>query len=420
MDNFHLSRNSFNNLRFSLFSLQLHFVVIWLLCVALFVDAVLSLSPSSSSSPQNSSASNFSSSKLCDPTVKQYSGYIQTSDGSNMYFWFLESRNNPTSSPLPLFINDGPGCSSMIGLFQELGPCSSLPNGTNTTINPYSWNNVSNVLFVDQPVGAGFSYGNNYLTSSQQAASDLFEFMQIWCAKFPQYASLPFHIFGESYAGHYIPPFALMILSGTSDLLSVNLLNINLSVQKPMMNLKSIGIGDGWIDPMIQYESLMDYSQQNSLVSSGVFSNMSASLPEDYINFLPKPEVMSAIGAKTQYIECNPDAYIAFTDTADLQVARTSISQLGQLMNCGIPALFYFGDSDANCNWIGGLNVTKSINWKYQKNFNSATLRDFNVNNAAVGQVQSSNGLTFLKMYQSGHEVPFINHKMRSRSLIVG
>ncbi|KAF0526244.1 prepro-carboxypeptidase Z [Gigaspora margarita] len=272
MENFHLSRNSFNNLRFSLFSLQLHFVVIWLLCVALATS-------------QTSSASNFSSSKLCDPTVKQYSGYIQTSDGSNMYFWFLESRNNPTSSPLPLFINDGPGCSSMIGLFQELGPCSSLPNGTNTTINPYSWNNVSNVLFVDQPVGAGFSYGNNYLTSSQQAASDLFEFMQIWFAKFPQYASLPFHIFGESYAGHYIPPFALMILSGTSNLLSVNWLNINLSVQKPMMNLKSIGIGDGWIDPMIQYESLMDYSQQNScsilyyIIHSGVLSNMSAVYP---------------------------------------------------------------------------------------------------------------------------------------------
>ncbi|CAG8832795.1 42112_t:CDS:2, partial [Gigaspora margarita] len=163
----------------------------------------LLLSPSSSSSSQNSSASNFSSSKLCDPTVKQYSGYIQISDGSNMFFWFFESRNNPTSSPLTLFINGGPGCSSMIGLFQELGPCSSLPNGTNTTINLYSWNSVSNVLFVDQPVGAGFSYGNNYSTSSQQAASDLFEFMQIWCAKFPQYASLPFHIFGESYAGQY-------------------------------------------------------------------------------------------------------------------------------------------------------------------------------------------------------------------------
>ncbi|KAF0462445.1 prepro-carboxypeptidase Z [Gigaspora margarita] len=371
-----------------------------------------------------------------------------------MFFWFFESRNNPMGSPLTLFLNGGPGCSSMIGLFQELGPCSSLPNGTDTTINPYSWNNVSNLLFVDQPNGAGFSYGNNYLTSSEQAASNLYEFLQLWCVKFPQYANLPFHLFGESYAGHYIPPLAIMILSGSNNATSSNLQ----SSKKPLMNLKSIGIGDGWIDPMIQYFSLMDYSKQNSLLSSDVLANMSATYPtcqslllkcyntntyqdcsnadnycydnyftqfaenlncniddirtsydsslaEDYINYLSKPEVMSAIGAKTQYVECSDTAYLAFTDTADF--ARTSIYQLAQVMNNGIPALFYFGDSDANCNWIGGLNVTKSINWNHQKSFNSATLQDFMVNNEAVGQVQSSNGLTFVNMYQSGHEVPY-------------
>ncbi|RIB27589.1 carboxypeptidase S1, CPD-S1 [Gigaspora rosea] len=378
-----------------------------------------------------------------------------------MFFWFFESRNNPMGSPLTLFLNGGPGCSSMIGLFQELGPCTSLPNGTDTTINPYSWNKVSNLLFVDQPNRAGFSYGDNYLTSSEQAASNIYEFLQIWRGKFPQYANLPFHLFGESYAGHYIPPLAIMILSG-SNVTSSNLQ----SSKKPLMNLKSIGIGDGWIDPMIQYFSLMDYSKKNSLVSPDVLANMSAAYPtcqsllltcyntstyedcskadnycydkyftpfaqnlkcniddirtsydsslkEDYINYLSKPEVMSAIGAKTKYVECSDTAYLAFTDTADLQVliflciARTSIYQLAQVMNNGIPALFYFGDSDANCNWIGGLNVTKSIKWKYQKNFNSATLRDFTVNKAAVGQVQSSYGLTFVNVYHSGHEVPY-------------
>ncbi|CAG8653370.1 12247_t:CDS:2 [Gigaspora margarita] len=354
---------------------------------------------------------NFSSSKLCDPNVKQYSGYIQTSDGSNMFFWFFESRNNPMGSPLTLFLNGGPGCSSMIGLFQELGPCSSLPNGTDTTINPYSWNNVSNLLFVDQPNGAGFSYGNNYLTSSEQAASNLYEFLQLWCVKFPQYANLPFHLFGESYAGHYIPPLAMMILSGSNNVTSSNLQ----SSKKPLMNLKSIGIGDGWIDPMIQYNAdnycydnyFTQFAENLNCNIDDIRTSYDSSLAEDYINYLSKPEVMSAIGAKTQYVECSDTAYLAFTDTADLQVARTSIYQLAQVMNNGIPALFYFGDSDANCNWIGGLNVTKSINWNHQKSFNSAILQDFTVNNVAVGQVQSSNGLTFVNMYQSGHEVPY-------------
>ncbi|CAG8523259.1 5693_t:CDS:10 [Dentiscutata heterogama] len=543
MVNFRLLRNSSSNLHLSLFSLQLHFVVIWLLCVALFVDAGKNhekshlpfhknqlplrkiheksqlplhkiyeksqlpiheknqlpiheksqlsfhknrtlnknalneftssfwkfhredafreapLSLSLNLLPSNTKQ-NFSSSKLCDPNVKQYSGYIQTSDGSNMFFWFFESRNNPTSSPLTLFLNGGPGCSSMIGLFQEIGPCTSLPNGTNTTINPYSWNNVSNLLFVDQPNGAGFSYGSNYTTSSQQAASNIYEFLKSWVSYFPEYAGLPFHVFGESYAGHY----TTMILSNTNDVsllnLQTSLLSLNIGSSGSLMNLKTIGIGDGWIDPMIQYASLIDYSQQNSLHSSDVLANMStayptcksllstcyntstnkdcssaddycydhvftpfasnlncniddiraswdSSPPEDYINYLSRPDVMSAIGAKIQYTECSDDAYMAFTETADLQVARTTMNQIIQILNYGIPTLLYFGDSDANCNWIGGLNISKSLNWKYKTNFNSATLRNFIVNNKPVGQVQSSNCLTFLKMNQAGHEVPF-------------
>lgn len=142
---------------------------------------------------------------ICETTkgVNQYSGYLSVGSNMNMFFWFFEARNNPTQAPLATWFNGGPGCSSMIGLFQENGPCHFEDGADEPTLNPNSWNNYANMLYIDQPIGVGFSYGTDPVSSSTDAAKYVWILLQAFFAQFPQYENRDFGIFTESYGGHY-------------------------------------------------------------------------------------------------------------------------------------------------------------------------------------------------------------------------
>jgi cathepsin A (carboxypeptidase C) len=145
-------------------------------------------------------------------------------------------------------LNGGPGCSSLTGLFAELGPCRVNPHGRGTTLNKYSWNNNASVIFLDQPLQVGFSYSEDerFPMDSDGAAEDVYTFLQLFFANNPQFAKNEFHIAGESYAGHYLPAIAKVVSEkNEAHRKEPSFMPINLS---------SVLIGNGLTDPLVQYE----------------------------------------------------------------------------------------------------------------------------------------------------------------------
>jgi len=141
-----------------------------------------------------------------------YAGYVPV--GTNNYFyWFIESEHSPKDDPVVLWLNGGPGCSSLGGLMSENGPFYPDGNG-DLVLNPYSWNRMANMLYLESPAGVGFSYcpeDNCPEYDDNSTASDNYNFLVSWFKLYTQFQSNDFYITGESYAGHYIPELTLQI-----------------------------------------------------------------------------------------------------------------------------------------------------------------------------------------------------------------
>lgn len=146
---------------------------------------------------------------------KMFSGYISVSDSPKraLFYWFVESQRDPSSDPVLLWSNGGPGCSGLGGFMTEQGPFRPTENGT-LIMNDFSWNKLANVVFIEQPAGVGFSTisGSGFKYGDEQAAQDNYQFVKGFFAAFPQYAKSPFYTTSESYGGHYMPTLAQEIV----------------------------------------------------------------------------------------------------------------------------------------------------------------------------------------------------------------
>ncbi|XP_039034625.1 serine carboxypeptidase 1-like [Hibiscus syriacus] len=141
----------------------------------------------------------------------------------------------------------------------ELGPFRVNNDGKTLFRNNYAWNNVANIIFVETPAGVGFSYSNT--TSDYQrmgdksTAKDAYKFLINWLERFTQYKPRDLYIAGESYAGHYVPQLAKIIL------------HENKKSNPTLINLKGIAVGNGWIDDPTDYLGQYDYLWTHALNS---------------------------------------------------------------------------------------------------------------------------------------------------------
>lgn len=391
---------------------------------------------------------------LCDPSVKQYSGYLDVTDDKHLFFWFFESRNTPESAPLLLWLNGGPGCSSSTGLFFELGPCSVSDDGLNTTYNPYSWNTHANIIFLDQPVGVGFSYAEDgsKVDTSERAAKDVYAFLELFLTRFPEYSKQPFHIAAESYGGIYAPNIASVIHNENQKLpfTSTGLVKIN---------LESVVIGNGLTDSYTQFASVPEYlcegpypifddpsgpectslrskvpTCQRLIKACHTFKSRFVCVPAElYCNaqlygpvqssglnpydarrvcdpeedgplcykqltwiekYMNTPEVKAAIGVAPQleFKACNMGVNQGFLLQGDS--VRDTPALLPELVNNGIRLLVYAGVADMMCNFIGEERWLEVLGTDFLDEFLDAPTEQWITSSSktAAGTVRSAGG----------------------------
>ncbi|ONK60787.1 uncharacterized protein A4U43_C08F22600 [Asparagus officinalis] len=196
----------------------------------------------------------------------QYAGYVTVdpNHGRALFYYFVESPQNSSSKPLVLWLNGGPGCSSLgYGAMEELGPFRVNSDGETLTRNYYAWNNVANILFLESPAGVGFSYSNTssdiHQNGDKRTAVDSYAFLINWLERFPQYNARDFYIAGESYAGHYIPELAQLILEN------------NKITNQTSINLHGVAIGNAYIDQTSNMIGTNAYYWTHALISDDTY-----------------------------------------------------------------------------------------------------------------------------------------------------
>ncbi|EGZ05922.1 hypothetical protein PHYSODRAFT_320033 [Phytophthora sojae] len=436
--------------------MQLH--AWWLLSVVLFAQCCMFSGGQHTFAHARDLAHEYpSSTSLCGENLAKETGTL-----NGLYYVFYESSSTRADVPVLLWLSGGPGCSGLVALLFENGPCMFDDEADKISFNPYSWTGLAHVIYLDQPEGTGYSGGENGFTKAWSlggAADRMRGFLQQFCLQHPKLKSQDFYVFGESYAGHYVPDLAARLLDDDSSL----------------PTLKGIAIGNGvvstsaWVESAIPFLTSYNYGYQflgpddedlqhsTDLFSSAIanctkegnlrhssaggdcaealerFNEVSCKTASLVFNrgrnvydvrrecheddelhlcyrFTRLQDFVSSEATKAYFNEaahnwrvCTPGG---LAELAPLDRLEESEYNVARVLEHGVRVLVYGGDADTVVNWMSQDSWTRALAWEHQPAFTSADFEDVHFQGQAIGRVRTSHGFSFMKVYGAGHMVP--------------
>jgi len=373
-------------------------------------------------------------------------GYINVNStyDSNMFWWLYGSTGTPSNeAPLVMWLQGGPGATSLYGDFMEIGPKDVYGKPRNTT-----WLNSANLLFVDNPVGTGFSYTNDirgYSTTDQEIADNLVLLMIGFLQKYPVFETMPFWIFCESYGGKMTANFAVALDKAIK------------ADRLTLTQFKGVALGDSWVAPidcMYSYPtylyavSLVDQVEADNLTAYAKFADEALNtnnngveatgywgeqqsyleyfaggpniynwmyyddyLPDNQFSTLMENTIRKQLGDIPTFVNWTSESTQVFV-SMEGAFMTPAISSVDYLLNAGYQVNVYSGQLDIIVDVICIESWMSQLTWSGTQKFSDAHREFQYINGTPQGYKQSYENLALWGIYKAGHMVPADNGPM--------
>ncbi|XP_042508668.1 serine carboxypeptidase-like 18 [Macadamia integrifolia] len=213
-------------------------------------------------------------------------GYVGVGESEEvqLFYYFLKSEKNPEKDPLVIWLTGGPGCSALSALLYEIGPLffavDEEYNGTlpNLVLKPHSWTQVASIIFIDSPVGTGFSYSTTsqgFQTGDFKSSKHLYQFLTKWMIDHPELVNNPIYVAGDSYSGKIIPLVVKDISDG------------NEAGNEPFINIKGYIMGNPVTDPVFDSNKQVQYAHGMGLIPDELYESVKRSCGGNYVQIDP-------------------------------------------------------------------------------------------------------------------------------------